>query len=377
MAKRSGKKAKSHGTSRVSYVLYCLIRRASKKKGASEYLLVTKQGYPTFPPTKFRPGEDLYSALVRPMEEDLGLPAGSYFPEEELPVIPNSGKSVRYPGLSKQWYLYPVVISLTSEGMAAIRRIVTKKGPIHDSLSPAWQSLNKVASRAKEPNVRAIAATLRDNLPESLNKPPAEPSMPALACSWAAQHNGGVRVVRDVDIRRIISAGSRAFNLRVADPYLPYQKQGLGFTWSFFTPKDKQDVHVHGLPAVEIYGVQEGRLQLWHKPMDQRGVRAWQCQILNAGDWAEVEPLNCHFACWLDREGLGTVIKAAGTGELAGVGRIGTSGKTTCKDCSVKRNCLKPPDMKELFTEYQKSYEERDYRRIAKLAELATVSAHG
>jgi hypothetical protein len=69
--------------------------------------------------------------------------------------------------------------------------------------------------------------------------------MAALAAHWEAQNSGGVRVVRDRDIRRILAAGDRAFNLRVADPYLPYPKQRLGFAWSFFTPKDKQDLHVH------------------------------------------------------------------------------------------------------------------------------------
>ena len=379
MEKRRGMKSNS---SECSMVLYCLLRRQAAAGDSTEFLLVSKQGYPTFPPTKFRPGEDLYSAMIRPMEEDLGLPPRSYFPEEELPVIPNAGESPRYPGLSKQWYLYPVVISLTAEGMASIARTVTEKGPIHDSLRPRWWSLDEVLTHAEEPNVRAIATHLRDNRPDLSKESPAEPSMEALACSWAAQHSGGVRVVRNVDIQKIIGAGSRAFNLRVADPYLPYQKQGLGFTWSFFTPKDKQDVHVHGLPAVEIYGVLEGRLQLWYKPMDQRGVRAWRCQTLNAGDWAEVEPLNCHFACWLDREGLGTVVKAAGSGELAGVGRPGVSGKTTCtwkvpdgreQRCSNHGYCAIPPDMARLFAEYQKPYEQRDYEQIAALAEAAEV----
>jgi hypothetical protein len=94
--------------------------------------------------------------------------------------------------------------------------------------------------------------------------------MDALSSHWAARNKSGVRHVKATDIREILDAGNRAFNLRVADPYLAYQKQGLGFTWSFFTPKDTQDVHVHGLPAVEIYGVIEGRLQVWHKPMGER-----------------------------------------------------------------------------------------------------------
>lgn len=51
---------------------------------------------------------------------------------------------------------------------------------------------------------------------------------------------------------------------------------------------------------------------------------------MRAGDWIKVEPLQCHFACWLDRDSLGVVIKAARAGELGDVGCLGASGKTTC-----------------------------------------------
>jgi hypothetical protein len=153
----------------------------------------------------------------------------------------------------------------------------------------------------------------------------------------------------------------------VADPYLPYQRQGLGFTWSFFTPADRQDLHVHGMPAVEVYGVMEGRLQLWHKPVNQRGARAWQRQELAAGDWAEVDPLLCHFAAWLTPRGLGTVFKAAGTGELAGVGKIGVAGKTTCRDCHMAGRCEHHPVLDQLVAQYQLPYTERDYQTIAEL----------
>lgn len=291
----------------ASLVLYCLIRRQAARTDPVRFALIRKRGHPTFPPTRFRSGEDLYHAMIRPMEEDLGLPPGSYFPEQELPAIPNSGESPRYPGMARQWQLYPVVVSLTKD--AADR--------LAGNADVLFWSIEQILAEATEPNVLKIAAALRDQHPDILANIPLAPSMDAVAGHWAAAHDGGVRVVRQQDIGRILAAGSRAFNLRVADPYLPYQKQGLGFTWSFFTPKDKQDVHVHGMPAVEIYGVMEGRLQLWHKPINQRRVRTWRCQTLESGDWAEVEPLNCHFACWLSSEGLGTVIKAAVTGEMA------------------------------------------------------------
>jgi len=347
--------SRPRGCPEASMVLYCLLGRKAKK-GPVQFVLIPKRGSPTFPPTKFRPGEDLYHALVRPMEEDLGLEAGTYFPEQELEMIPNAGQSPRYPGLARTWHLYPVTISLTDRAWARLERSAAK---------PLWWSLPQILARAKEPNVLAIARHLKAQGRELLARWPQGPSMTAVASQWAASCPGGVRVARGADIRRILAAGDRAFNLRVADPYLPYQKQGLGFTWSFFTPKDGQDVHVHGLPAVEIYGVLEGCLQIWHKPMTQRGVRTWQCETLGAGDWAEVEPLHCHVACWLDKEGLGTVIKAAAAGELAGVGRLGEKGKTTCKDCSMRGQCLIPPAMAQLVSEYAKPFAERDYARIS------------
>lgn len=344
-------------------VLYVLICSRGKATDAARFLLVTKNGSPTFPPTKFRPGEELYHALVRPLEGDLGLAPGSYFVEAELPALPNSGKSPRYPGLEKQWLLYPVTVSLSPD---AWQRLAARTD-LH------WWTLDEVLATAHEPNVRILAEMLRDRSADLPVADSATPSMDAVACQWDAAHAGGVRVARGGDIRRILTSGDRAFNLRVADPYLPYHRQGLGFTWSFFTPKDRQDLHVHGLPAVEIYGVLAGRLMLWHKPMTQRGVRTWQSQILAAGDWAEVEPLNCHFAAWLEPEGLGTVIKAAGAGELAGVGRLGVSGKTVCtwrgpdgheQHCSNHGHCAIPPAMQTLMAEYVKPFAERDYARI-------------
>jgi hypothetical protein len=346
-------------TMTASLVLYSIIRRNSGVQGPIQFLMIYKQGQMTFPPTKFRIGEGLYQALVRPMEEDLGLPPLSYYPENELGMISNEGESPRYPGLTKQWYLYPVDVSLTPEAAASLKI---------DGTELVWWTLDEILQNAKEPNVRAIAKFILQKHPELQNSTYAQPSMDALASHWAARNRGGVRHVKSSEIHSILAAGERAFNLRVADPYLPYQKQGLGFTWSFFTPKDTQDVHVHGLPAVEIYGVIEGRLQVWHKPMTERGVRTWRCVTLEAGDWLELEALHCHLAFWIDPQGLGTVIKAAGSGELAGVGKIGIAGKTTCRDCNVHSQCLMHPRMLQVLEEYSKPFDQRDYDKISALA---------
>ena len=352
---------------RKSLVLYCLIRREVGSGPSVQFFLMRKQGCFTFPVTKFRPDEDLYSALCRPFEEDLGLPANSCFPEVELPMIPNEGTTIRSPGLSQVWNLYPVNISLTDE---AAKRLDDP------SREWAWWTIDEVLASAEEPNVLAVARLIKANHSDLMKSARRVPSMEALASHWVHRQKDGVRIVRRDDIRSILDAGNRAFNIRVADPYLPYQRQGLGFTWSFFTPKDKQDLHVHGMPAVEIYAVIEGRLQLWSKPINQRGVRTWQCTMLGPGDWAEVEPLTCHFACWMDSEGYGTVIKAAGEGELAGVGRIGVAGKTVCQDCSMHSQCCIPPRLLELMAEYQKPFEQRDYGRVRESAAEGEADVH-
>lgn len=335
-----------------SLVLYCFIKKKIENK--IKYLMITKNNSLCFPVTKFRDGEDIYNALMRSLHEDVGLPEGTFYPEEELPMIENSKDSVEYENLSKQWYLYPVEISVSKDGWDYLT-----------NNKFTWLSPNEIKNQIREPNVLKIVSKLSDENSETPAEESNNPSMEALASYWAFKNNSGARILRKEDIFSILNAGNRAFNLRVADPYLPYQKQGFGFTWSFFTPKDKQDVHVHGLPAVEIYGIFEGELLFWHKPINLRGARVWKCEHLKSGDWIEVEPLSCHFTCWLTKDGMGTVIKAAGGGgNLAGVGKIGIAGKTVCKECNVNKQCIMHPLMKKLVDEYQKDFTERDYLEI-------------
>jgi hypothetical protein len=346
-----------------SVVLFCIIRRARQKTDETEYLLMPKIGYePSFPATKYRKNEDLYTALERIITEDLTLDQNSFYPETELPMLKNRKISKQYPGLEKDYYLYPVEISFTEKGWEELEK--------NNGLS--WFTLNEIPHKTNEPNILAIVKKLNDIIINDekqtgnilLGPIKKNPSMDALANMWAKQNNEGVRKLEKNTISEILNAGNRAFNLRVVDPYLAYQRQGLGFTWSFFTPKDKQDIHLHGQPAVEIYGVLEGQFVLWHKPMYERGALVWKKEVLNPGDWIEVEALHCHFGYWTTREGYGTVLKAAGTGELAGVGRIGVSGKTVCKECPVEKQCQKHPEMLPILMEYQKVFGERDWDLI-------------
>jgi hypothetical protein len=113
-------------------------------------------------------------------------------------------------------------------------------------------------------------------------------------------------------------------------------------TWAFFTHKDGQDIHVHGSPTVEVYGVLSGKLEIWWKPYHDRGTSAWSHRILGPLDWIEVGPLQCHIVNWVE-EGIGVVFKA-GSGPLAGVGPLGCAGKTVCEDCP----CRRPPQVEQL-----------------------------
>jgi hypothetical protein len=113
--------------------------------------------------------------------------------------------------------------------------------------------------------------------------------MHALARRWAARNAGSGRVLRKQDLDRIFSGRDTApLYLRIEDPFERYQRQGVGFTWSFFTQHDLQDRHVHGAPAVEIYGVLSGKLEIWWKNYQDRGVSAWRSEFLGEGDWFEL-----------------------------------------------------------------------------------------
>ena len=204
---------------------------------------------------------------------------------------------------------------------------------------------DKIHERQKDPpQPPPPPPTARTPLPGGLLLAgvPERASMDALARKWLARNLRGVRHLDKKTLDQILDVGDRAFNLRVADPYLRYQMQGQGFTWSFFTHKDKQDCHVHGAPVVEIYGILEGEMEIWSKPYYERGTSAWCHRLLKAGDWLEVDSLQCHIIHWLT-QGKGVVFKA-GPGPLAEVGKLGVKGKTPCAECP----CMKPERVKAL-----------------------------
>lgn len=103
----------------IPMVLYALIRRGAAG-GDHQFLVHRTHGSFTFPPTRMREGQDLYGALDRIFEGDLGVARRHYYPECEFPVIERAGDSPAYEGLSGTWYLYPVAVSLTPDALAML-----------------------------------------------------------------------------------------------------------------------------------------------------------------------------------------------------------------------------------------------------------------
>lgn len=309
------------------------------KKTVPDALAVIVQGTPL---------EPFVDAIL---QEDLGLADETYALEEELePVLVSK---VLSPGQSAEtdYLIYPVDVWVDPTCIDDLQArtsgewLTCGEALGHPRISPtAREVLRMLPQRERDLKAAYTQCPAKAQQPEAprliLEEVPARPSMGALANKWLCRNLQGVRHLRKQTLDEILDAGNRAFNLRVADPYLRYQMQGEGFTWSFFTDKDRQDTHVHGAPVVEIYGVLEGRMEIWWKPYHHRGSSAWSHRILEAGDWVEVGPLQCHIVHWLG-EGKGVVFKA-GPGSLIGVGRLGEKGKTPCTDNCA---CQKHPEV--------------------------------
>lgn len=330
--------------------------------GGTPYLALPAKKTVADPLAEFIQGTPLHAFVDEILKNELGLPDESYVLERELEPVEVKIASPTT-GLETDYWVFPVDIWVAPDEREQLRRrmngqwLTCGEAKTQPQVSPtAMAALSEIEKRherykSNPPAEKKPAELQEDNLAERRKAEdlrrvfdcvPDQASMDALATKWLSESLHGVRHLSKQTLDAILDAGDRAFNLRVADPYLRYQMQGLGFTWSFFTDKDRQDVHVHGAPVVEIYGIIEGRLEVWWKPYYERGTSAWCHRILEAGDWLEVDALQCHFVHWLGT-GKGVVFKA-GPGPLAEVGKLGVKGKTPCKDCP----CMKPPRVVEL-----------------------------
>lgn len=308
------------------------------------------------PGSPYRRGTSIEYYVAWIMRTDLhGFPS-DYLIEEELEPVEVTATSPRS-GQETTYVIYPIDVWVKPERREWMKDkvegiwLTPQDAVAHPRISPTAKAvMERVLAREKELDDLYNAQPELESAPRAhrrlLKGVAASPSMESLAVRWASENKGGARYLSRRTLDQILDAGTRAFNLRVADPYLRYQAQGLGFTWSFFTHKDKQDIHMHGAPVVEIYGVLEGEMEVWWKPYMDRGSSAWSHQILGAGDWIEVDSLHCHIVHW-NGEGKGVVFKA-GPGQLAEVGRLGVKGKTPCPHCPSP--CVLPPEVLRLVT---------------------------
>ena len=290
--------------------------------------------------------------FVEAVARELGLAEDEFALEEEIDAAEENIQAV-HSGRKKHFVVFPVDVWVAPARREAVRErlggiwLTPDEAMAHPRISPTARVVMKhIIQREAVLTAHYEEVPSEETKDETPNRlllrVPDHPSMYALASKWFAKNKGGVRYLPARTIDEVLDAGDRAFNLRVADPYLRYQRQGVGFTWSFFTHKDGQDIHVHSAPSVEIYGVLEGKLEIWWKPYHDQGTSAWSRQMLGPGDWIEVEALQCHAVRW-HSEGKGVVFKA-GPGPLAGVGRLGIAGKTKCDVCI----CMKPREVCEL-----------------------------
>jgi hypothetical protein len=342
------------------HIVHLLIREQST--GLVRFLVYLHERWPylAMPTTKtvadplapFLQGTSLEHFLEEVLGHDLGLKPEDYALEQE--IEPAHARMVSpAEGVLTDYTIYPVDVWVNPARGEALREAVKgqwltcDEALAHPRLSPTAEAVFRLLGE-RERRLDALYAAH----PEKEREPDAprrllrgvgeRPTMDARARQWLSRNRGGVRHLRKQELDDILAAGERAFNLRVADPYLRYQLQGVGFTWSFFTHRDPQDLHVHGAPVVEIYGVLAGELEVWWKAYHDRGTSAWCHRVLAAGDWLEVDSLQCHLVRWRG-EGQGVVFKA-GPGPLAEVGRLGLKGKTPCAGCP----CMKPPDVERL-----------------------------
>ena len=298
----------------------------------------------------FQHGMSVVEFVDQVAREDLGLRTDEYVLEQEIEpaeaefVSPSQHVVTNYSIFPLDVWVDPdqhVSLASRTDG----QWLTCDEALVHPRLSPTAAAVFHLL-RSREQRLGTIyeAEPTSEHKPEAprrlLGDVPSQPTMDGLAKKWFSRNSHGVRHLDKPTLDRILDVGSRALNLRVADPYLRYQMQGLGFTWSFFTHKDPQDCHAHSAPVVEIYGILEGRLEVWWKPYYDRGTSAWSHRILEAGDWLEVDSLQCHIVHWLG-EGKGVVFKA-GPGPLAEVGKLGVKGKTPCDGCP----CMKPEQVK-------------------------------
>ena len=300
----------------------------------------------------FLQGTSIEAFVDRIVHEELGLDTDAYALEQELEPTELEMPSPTH-GDVTDYTIYPIDLWVHPDQREPLRArrdgewLSADRGRVDPWLSPTaravFEHLPVRDARALESCRSHSGPSATPIVPRLVLAPVADqPTMDALALKWLARNRGGVRHLDKKTLDTILGLGDRAFNLRVADPYLPYQMQGVGFTWSFFTHRDPQDCHVHGVPVVELYGILEGSMEVWWKPYYERGTSALSHRVLHAGDWLEVDSLQCHIVHWLT-EGKGVVLKA-GPGPLAEVGKLGVSGKTPCTACP----CMKPASVKAL-----------------------------
>jgi hypothetical protein len=174
------------------------------------------------------------------MQHKLTLPDEYYALEQEPPPAEKEMVSPTH-GVPAHYTIYPVEVWVDPAQREPLRKgvagqwLTCEQAIAHPRVSPTAQTVCKqLLTREHALDVQYATHPADEQKPEAprrlLREVPARPTMDALAKKWLSHNRGGVRHLPKPILDAILEAGDRAFNLRVADPYLRYQLQGLGFT---------------------------------------------------------------------------------------------------------------------------------------------------
>jgi hypothetical protein len=241
---------------RQLHIIHLLIR--NQRDGEVCFLVYPhdKWPYETLPAKKtiedlfapFRLGSSLEHFLEELLEKEFKLAADDYALEQELPPVvvemPHSPSHV----LATRYTIFPLDVWVEPSRRQQLQETVSgrwltcNEALAEPRLSPTTADvfqalLHREAELTKEYAQHPEAERQAETPRRLFGTVPDRPTMEALARKWLHANRGGVRHLPKAVLDEILGTGTRAFNLRVADPYLRYQMQGVGFTWSFFTHK--------------------------------------------------------------------------------------------------------------------------------------------
>jgi hypothetical protein len=202
-----------------------------KKENGQPILALPAEKTVADPLDPFLQGTSIETFVDRIVHEELGLATDLYALEQELEPTELAMPSPTHGGLT-DYTIYPIDLWIHPKEREPLRArldsewLSAERGRVDPRLSPTaravFEHLPRRDARALERCRSQVSPSSRPHGPCMILAPVADqPTMDALALKWLAHDRGGVRHLDKKTLDTILGLGDRAFNLRVADPYLP------------------------------------------------------------------------------------------------------------------------------------------------------------